>query len=504
MPMFKSAGRISVHRSLILLLLVFCAAGLSAQPFDPFLPANPIVMGRGGSFTATASGYNSFFFNPAGFAREGEFTLASVNAWAFMNNELVDYALDAARGALPFLPGGSAATAPVAREVDPDAFADLEQYFTDLADWAEGAAGAGADLEAIVQDALGDPTIEITDPSDLSEIIAAAGTEDVVAFLNDIEAAAAAAGYPLPFSVADLEAALASGLPSGYLRAGGMAGIGYVGNGIGLGLFLNTEATVDATNILQATGTAFNTITFVGGFGLTFGNLNLGVAIRPTIFGYTSVAAASLVADYLTGASLDLGSIFNESVFFGSGLGIDLGAVYTLGPFSFGASVKDFLGTRIAYRKSSFDEYFQALSAASLPLGSELTVEEASSAWTIPMKVNLGAEFHPDLRVISFLIDPRISVDLLDVSLALRTAQSGEEITSDVLLSMLNFGAEIETLRFLTVRGGYYGGYLSAGLGLDLVVVDINAALAGDFGRDDAGQWGFTNVGGSVEFAIRF
>jgi len=104
---------------------------------------------------------------------------------------------------------------------------------------------------------------------------------------------------------------------------------------------------------------------------------------------------------------------------------------------------------------------------------------------------------------VSFLFDPSVSVDLLDLSLALRTFRSGEQMTTDQILSMLNFGGEVNLLRFLSVRAGYYGGYLSAGVGLDIFLVDINAAIAGDFGRDAADQWGFSNVGGSVEFAFR-
>ncbi len=493
-----------MRRSLTLLLILFGAVGVSAQPIDPFQPANPIVMGRGGSFTATASGYNSFFYNPAGFARDGELTLTSANIWAFMDRDFVSIAQDIVGTGAGIFSGAPAASS---RAIDPAALEGLEGYFTDLTDWVAGAEGAGADLEAIIVAATGDTDINITNESDLAEIIAAAGTEDVIAFLEAVEQAAGDAGYPLPFTVDDLQAALASALPSGYLRVGGMAGIGYVGNGIGLGLFLNTEGIVDGTNLLQATGMAFNTITFVGGLGLSFGNLHLGLAIRPTIFGYSEISAAPIVSSYLAGGSFDgfdISTIFTNAVYFGSGLGIDVGALYELGPFSFGIGVKDFLGTHIAYRATTFDEYYQAIIAASLPLGSELTAEEEDAAWTIPMKVNVGAEFHPDLGVTSFLFDPSVSVDLLDLSLALRTFQAGQQMTTDQILSMLNFGGEVNLLRFLSVRGGYYGGYLSAGLGLDIFVVDINAAIAGDFGRDAAGQWGFSNVGGSVEFAFRF
>jgi len=493
-----------VRRSLTILLLLLGAIAVSAQPFDPFQPANPIVMGRGGSFTATASGYNSFFYNPAGFARDGELTLTSANVWAFTDRNLVSLAWDAATTGLSSLlpaPAGSSRAVPAE-------FAGLEDYFTDLADWVAGAAGAGADLEAIIVAATGDTDISITSESDLADIIAAAGTEDVIAFLEAVEQAATDAGYPLP-PVDDLKAAIASTLPSGYLRVGGMVGIGYVGNGIGLGLFANTEGVVgeDGTNLLQATGMAFNTITFVGGLGLSFGNLHLGLAIRPTIFGYSEISAAPIVSSYLASGSLDgfdISTIFANSVYFGSGLAVDVGALYELGPFSFGIAAKDLLGTQIAYRTTTFDEYYQAIIAASLPLGSALTDEEEDAAWSIPMKVNVGAEFHPDLGVVSFLFDPSISVDLLDLSLALRTFQAGDQMTTDQILSMLNFGGEMNLLRFLSVRGGYYGGYLSAGIGLDIFVVDINAAIAGDFGRDADDQWGFSNVGGSVEVAFRF
>ncbi|MBU8914242.1 MAG: hypothetical protein KOO61_09480 [Spirochaetales bacterium] len=489
-----------MRRSLTILLLLLGAIAVSAQPLDPFQPANPIVMGRGGSFTATASGYNSFFCNPAGFARDGELTLTSANLWAFMDRDLVSLAQDFAGTGLSFLPQASSASI---RAIDPAAFEGLEGYFTDLADWAAGAEAAGADLEAIIVAATGDTDITITSEADLAEIIAAAGTEDVIAFLEAVEQAATDAGYPLPFTVDDLEAAIASALPSGYLRIGGMVGLGYVGNGIGLGLFANVEGVVDGTNVLQATGMAYNTITFVGGLGLSFGNLHLGLAIRPTIFGYSEISAAPILAGYLSGGSLDLTSVFANAVYFGSGLGVDVGALYELGPFSFGIAVKDLLGTQIAYRRTTFDEYYQAIIAASLPLGNELTAAEEDAAWTIPMKVNVGAEFHPDLGVVSFLFDPSVSVDLLDLSLAIRTFQSGQQMTTDQILSMLNFGGEMNLLRFLSIRGGYYGGYLSAGVGLDIFLVDIHAAIAGDFGRDAAGQWGFSNVGGSVEFAFR-
>ena len=116
MPMFKIPGRPRVRRTVLLLLFIASAVAGWAQPVDPFSPENPVVMGRGGSFTAKATGYNSFFANPAGFAGDGELTLASVNVWAFMNRELVTIAQEIAGGQLSF---GRSATP---RSTDPDAY----------------------------------------------------------------------------------------------------------------------------------------------------------------------------------------------------------------------------------------------------------------------------------------------------------------------------------------------------------------------------------------------
>lgn len=507
--MMRIPGRPRLRRTFILILLTVCVLAAGAQPISPFQPENPVVMGRGGSFTATATGYNSFFVNPAGFARGGELTLASVNGWAFMDRDLVSLVQDFAGTDITLSPSiaGPARTGSTgfgSRSIDPAAFAGLEDSFADLQAWIESEDPAV--VEDILQEAADNEGITFDSEDDLADLVAQAGSQDVVDFLLAVEAAAEASSadsYPDGL-ISSIVAELESALPGGFLRVGAQAGLGYVGNGIGLGLFANAEATVDGTNILQAFGTAYNTITFVGGLGLTFGSLHVGVAVRPTVFGYTRVNASPIISSYLAGGSVDLSTMFTSTVFYGSGLGVDVGAVWELGPLSVGLAVQDLLGTQITYRKTDFTTYYEALLTASLPAGSALTPEELAAAWTIPMKVNAGLQFHPDLGVVSFLIDPSVSVDLLDVTSAVRTWQAGNQVTADQVLEMLNFGGQVTLLRFLSLRGGYYGGYLSAGVGLDIFLIDVNAAVAGDFGRNDAGEWGFTNVGGSVEIGIRF
>ena len=481
-------------------MLLLCVGVLWAQPFDPSRPENPIVMGRGGSFTADATGYNSFFYNPAGFARTGELTLASANVWTFLDRNLITIVQGLLTDGLG-LPTASVS----ARSFDPALFEGFVDNLDEITAWVEDEDPAV--IEAILQTAAGDTGITFEEGDDIGDILAAAGTEDILEFIEAVDDAAdslAMSSLYNPDAFDDLIAEVETALPSGFLRVGAQAGLGYVGNGIGLGLFANAEAVVDGTNILAATGTAYNTITFVGGLGLTFGGLNLGISVRPTVFGYSVINAAPVIASQLTGSEIDFASMFANAVFYGSGLGVDVGALWELGPFSVGVSVRDLLGTTIAYQQTDFNTYINALQTASLPIGTVLTADELSSAWTIPMKINAGVQFHPDLGVLSGLVDPKVSVDLLDMTSAIRTWQDGGQVTVDQIVDMLNFGGEVDLLRFLSIRAGYYGGYLSAGLGLDIFLLDINAAIAGDFGRDDAGAWGFTNVGGSVEVAIRF
>lgn len=68
----------------ILLLLLLLLSPATADPVKekPLIPYSPELLGQGGSFTAVAEGYNSFFTNPAGFAyTEGEGTFPSLTTW---------------------------------------------------------------------------------------------------------------------------------------------------------------------------------------------------------------------------------------------------------------------------------------------------------------------------------------------------------------------------------------------------------------------------------------
>ncbi len=489
-----------MRRTYLLLLLTVVSIGVGAQPSDLFRPEHPAVMGRGGSFVATATGYNSFFHNPAGFARRGELTLASVNLWAFADRNLIDLAA----AILSTAGDVASARAPTSRSLDAAVLGGLGDDFSELQGWI--VTSDPATIETILRIAAGDAGIEFSDGDDITQVIAAAGSRDIIAFLEAFELAAEsdpAFGYPSGV-ISRIVSVVESGLPSGYLRIGGQFGFGYVGNGIGLGLFANAEAMIDGPSALRTFGAAHNTISFVGGVGMTFGDVHVGVAVRPTILGYTIVRAAPALSSYLAGGDLALRAMFTDTVYYGSGIGFDVGALWELGQVGVAIAAKDIFGTRMSYRKTDFDTYYRSLLAASLPVGTELTSSEQADAWTVPPKLSLGVQLRPHLGALSQRIDPSVGLDLVDVTSLIRARQAGESISADHILSLVNVGGEVTLLRFLSLRGGYYGGYLAAGVGLNVFLFDLNAAVAGGFGRNDVGRWGFQSFGGSVELAIRF
>ena len=77
-----------MKKTLVIAALIFLVGTVLAlaETIDeiPFLPMSPQVMGMGGAFIADAHGYDSFFYNPAGFSRSGgSFTLLSATSWVY-------------------------------------------------------------------------------------------------------------------------------------------------------------------------------------------------------------------------------------------------------------------------------------------------------------------------------------------------------------------------------------------------------------------------------------
>jgi hypothetical protein len=341
----------------------------------PFVPMSPQVMGMGGSFIADAHGYDSFFYNPAGFSRSGgSFTLLSATTWAYSR---------------------------------PD------------------------ELFALGQKLSG-------------------GTSSSSSTLNFLNNQVTTGGFGI----------------------GASAGIGYVGNGLGLGMMIIEDSYLYGSSLRGASGDLTATIGFIGGLSVPFDvlgfRLHIGGDIRPMIRVHSPISnsvAFGLLTALANGQDL-LSPLNSADALYGLGVGLDLGAIAELGSFTFGFSVRDLGGTQFKYNQSTFGTVSSTLgSTLRFPGGSSVTADQ----YVIPMSVGLGAAFHPDLGAVKYWIDPSVSVDVQDIATVLGGSNS--------IWYALHAGAELRLINMFALRTGLNQGYLTFGAGVKLLVLDLNFAF---------------------------
>lgn len=282
---------------------------------------------------------------------------------------------------------------------------------------------------------------------------------------------------------------------SNGLGAGVQVGGGYVGYGFGFGLINTVDMMFpQSDNILGINGDVTITSAFVGGyahkFNLGFMNLAVGADLRPmwrvkikdininTVFALMGEGSEE---------GLDLSGI---DVLTGFALGIDMGAIAEVGMFSFGLSLRDIGHTRYLYQQTN-------LEAASIDPFSG--TEYDGLDYITPMTLRLGAAIHPDLGSLNRLIDPKVHIEY---NVPIVNSDKIADYETQSFWVNLNAGAEVKLLSFLSLRAGYSSGYLSAGLGLDLVIAELNAALY----SQETGTHSGSNqqMGAAVELAFRF
>ena len=253
---------------------------------------------------------------------------------------------------------------------------------------------------------------------------------------------------------------------------GGLSfGIGYVGEGLGIGAAFILDMMQYGQTILGMTGDLTATLGFIGGLSVPFyiGDMKVHVGgdLRPMVRIHAPIpnsTAVSLVTALANGG--DLAAALNSTMaYHGTGIGLDLGAIAELGWFSFGLSIRDLGGTRFLYSSSTFGSATADLaSLGRFPAGSSV-----SDTFVIPMDIGVGISFHPDLGTTQHLVDPRFSVDFRNIVGAI-------DGSADVW-TLLHAGGEVRFFNVFTLRGGVNQGFLTMGGGVKLLVLDMNLAL---------------------------
>ena len=276
--------------------------------------------------------------------------------------------------------------------------------------------------------------------------------------------------------------------------AGVSTGVGYVGNGLGLGLVGMTDIYGWGPNTLGINVDSNITVGFVGGFALPVPiggmTLKIGGAFRPMYRIRVPKLGINAFAALLAGDSVE--TEIDAPVHQGVGLAIDAGTIFEFGPFAAGIALRDLFGTTFQYSMSTLAELMDALAVGSLPAGGELVSDDVR--YTIPMSAHFGAAFHPRLGAISKIVDPIVHVNIE------RTLMPGE--TGGSFWTSFHAGAEVAFFSILSLRAGLNQGYLTAGLGLHLLFLDLNVAY---FGRELGSFAGSRQSQGvTLELAVRF
>lgn len=263
-----------------------------------------------------------------------------------------------------------------------------------------------------------------------------------------------------------------SQVTTGGLGAGSSIGIGYVGDGFGLGTALIVDSMLYGPTLLGVTGDLTATLGFIGGVSLPFDvgggvKLHVGADVRPMIRIHAPISngtAISILSALTTGGDL-LSALNSSTAYYGSGIGLDLGAIAELGWFSLGLSIRDLGGTQFNYASNTFGAVTHSLaSQAGFPSGSSV-----SDTYVIPMDVGLGFAVRPDLGRGNLFFDPVISFDMRDIIGAIDGSAD--------FWTLLHAGAEIRLLSMFTVRAGLNQGYLTFGGGVKVWFLDMNIAV---------------------------
>ena len=472
---------------MILLSLLTIGAFAQTTIMQPgSTPVNPILAGQGGSFTANAKGYNSLFKNPAAFAMDGgDFTLLSANLWSFADQSMVDFATK---------PGGVAEYyknigATITESVTPDKIQSWAQN-TSPQQLIDMASNAGLDTSGL----------SANDPSSVQAFIQAQGLDTLaqnIASSSD-PAAAIASADPAVLNLAssvikDMTGGKVDLLPSGNFRLGANIGLlGVVGEGFGVGLNVNADASLRGQTLLDSKGYAAVTATLTAGYAVELIEefLYIGADVRPLYRVFLPVSGQQAL-DIASDFSNMMKTINSYSIYAGWGIGIDAGAIMKIGDLHIGATVTDILGTKINYSSTDVGSFLSAVQSFQLPTGTLV-----NDNYVIPMDVLIGVSYTLNFDEGSYLdVHGEVSNALRGIA----AIQHGEKDFD--YLALIHAGANLTLWDFLSIMGGYNEGYISGGLGLDLWFVELNAT---GFLKANPANVGYTDFGATVEFAIRF
>lgn len=269
---------------------------------------------------------------------------------------------------------------------------------------------------------------------------------------------------------------------------------GVVGSGFGIGIAMGLDAEAYGTTITTSQFHSILSTSLLLGYAHTFDfklfKLDVGATLRP-MYNIRGIAPVSSVVSYIASESQQADFLKDIEYLTGYGIGADVGVKLRLMDLVAGLSVTDLFGTSVTYSGNSYDNIVSGVF-----LGSE----EVNDTYITPMAINVGLAYNPDLRGVSSVFSPKISVDY---KVDIETASEIENFDNNTeFFPNLSLGVDVELFSFINVRAGLNQGYMTIGAGFDILMLEINAAVySWELGREPGDR---QQMGAGVEFALRF
>jgi hypothetical protein len=266
----------------------------------------------------------------------------------------------------------------------------------------------------------------------------------------------------------------------------GPLSFGYVGEGLGFGIYTNTYSTIAATGPLTVRADLGSEVILAGGYAMRFPLpdkhiLDAGMVLKGTFRGELSFEESALNV-----LSIGLDTLTTEPFNFITGIGFDLGLRYSyLDLITIGLVGRDVYSPTLNNVYTNVNDFI----AGSTPV---------AMYQTVPFSLDFGVMYSPDLETKNlFISDLKIYVDYYDIF----DFWLYPELAVNPLLH-LGIGAEVSMLSILDLRAGFNEGLFSAGLGLDLYYFTMNFSMFGTELSTDPGLQPVYNMQLGFEFRI--
>jgi len=284
-------------------------------------------------------------------------------------------------------------------------------------------------------------------------------------------------------------------ITGGGFGFGSADGIGYVGNGIGISALINIDAYLWGSTLPAAAGILCITMAYIAGYAVPLEisrtTIMLGADIRPMIR-IRAPIDHQVMLDFLgalQSGGNPLANLNSADALHGYAIGLDAGGILERGGFRLGFSMRNILGSRFKYTQDPFGDIIASLrDSGGFPVGGTPVND-----YRIPLDFNVGAAYRLRFRKTRLLNSLSLHLSVNDVISTIRERRPP--------LELLHLGTEIELFRFLKLWAGLNDSYPTFGFGVQLWVLDLNAAV---FTREvGTNLWDRPSPGIVMEAAIR-